>query len=132
MSLLLPPTKVRIWNRTKENAEKFANTVQGEVRVCSSVQEAVTGADVIITVTMATEPILFGEWVKPGAHINGKQSGSMSLGWPDSPLAGPRGLHLQSCFTHAKCLSFLMASETFEFWKKMILQNMKQKSQTWN
>lgn len=28
------------------------------------------GADVIITVTMATEPILFGEWVKPGAHIN--------------------------------------------------------------
>nr|XP_023439125.2 ketimine reductase mu-crystallin isoform X3 [Dasypus novemcinctus] len=62
--------EVRIWNRTKENAEKFANTVQGEVRVCSSVQEAVTGADVIITVTMATEPILFGEWVKPGAHIN--------------------------------------------------------------
>ncbi|KAJ8798590.1 hypothetical protein J1605_016393 [Eschrichtius robustus] len=33
-------------------------------------KEAVTGADVIITVTMATEPILFGEWVKPGAHIN--------------------------------------------------------------
>ncbi|EHB13203.1 Mu-crystallin-like protein [Heterocephalus glaber] len=62
--------EVRIWNRTMENAEKFANTVQGEVRVCSSVQEAVTGADVIITVTMATEPILFGEWVKPGAHIN--------------------------------------------------------------
>ncbi|KAI5756840.1 CRYM protein [Gulo gulo luscus] len=62
--------EVRIWNRTKENAEKFADTVQGEVEVCSSVQEAVTGADVIITVTMATEPILFGEWVKPGAHIN--------------------------------------------------------------
>ncbi|XP_070269805.1 ketimine reductase mu-crystallin [Myotis yumanensis] len=62
--------EVRIWNRTKENAEKFADTVEGEVQVCSSIQEAVTGADVIITVTMATEPILFGEWVKPGAHIN--------------------------------------------------------------
>uniref|UniRef100_A0A2R9C156 Ketimine reductase mu-crystallin n=1 Tax=Pan paniscus TaxID=9597 RepID=A0A2R9C156_PANPA len=62
--------EVRIWNRTKENAEKFADTVQGEVQVCSSVQEAVAGADVIITVTLATEPILFGEWVKPGAHIN--------------------------------------------------------------
>ncbi|EPY86525.1 ketimine reductase mu-crystallin isoform X1 [Camelus dromedarius] len=62
--------EVRIWNRTKENAEKFADTVQGEVQVCSSVQEAVAGADVIITVTMATEPILFGEWVKPGVHIN--------------------------------------------------------------
>ncbi|XP_037008813.2 ketimine reductase mu-crystallin isoform X3 [Artibeus jamaicensis] len=63
--------EVRIWNRTKENAEKFADTVQGEVQVCSSVQEAVTGADVIITATMATEPILFGKWVKAGAHING-------------------------------------------------------------
>lgn len=84
------PMKVRIWNRTKENAEKFANTVQGEVEVCPSVQEAVAGADVIITVTMATEPILFGEWVKPGAHINGKQSSSMTLWWPNSPLAGPQ------------------------------------------
>ncbi|KAM7147846.1 ketimine reductase mu-crystallin [Molossus nigricans] len=65
-----PYKQVRIWNRTKENAEKFAATVQGEVQVCSSAQEAVTGADVIITVTMATEPILFGDWVKPGAHIN--------------------------------------------------------------
>ncbi|XP_074063630.1 ketimine reductase mu-crystallin [Macrotis lagotis] len=62
--------KVKIWNRTKKNAEKFAQTVKGDVQVCSSVQEAVTGADVIITVTMATQPILFGKWVKPGAHIN--------------------------------------------------------------
>ncbi|XP_035404527.1 ketimine reductase mu-crystallin [Cygnus atratus] len=62
--------EVRIWNRTKENAVKFANSVNGPVQVCSSAQEAVTGADVIITVTMATTPILFGEWVKPGAHIN--------------------------------------------------------------
>lgn len=50
---------------------KFANSVNGPVQVCSSAQEAVSGADVIITVTMATTPILFGDWVKPGAHING-------------------------------------------------------------
>ncbi|NWQ78786.1 CRYM reductase, partial [Columbina picui] len=62
--------EVRIWNRTKEKAVKFANSVNGPVRVCSSVQEAVSGADVIITVTMATTPILLGDWVKPGAHIN--------------------------------------------------------------
>uniref|UniRef100_A0A8C0G0A1 Ketimine reductase mu-crystallin n=1 Tax=Chelonoidis abingdonii TaxID=106734 RepID=A0A8C0G0A1_CHEAB len=62
--------EVRIWNRTKENAVKFARSAKGPVQVCSSAQEAVTGADVIITVTMATTPILFGEWIKPGAHIN--------------------------------------------------------------
>lgn len=50
---------------------KFASSVNGPVRVCSSAQEAVSGADVIITVTMATTPILLGDWVKPGAHING-------------------------------------------------------------
>ncbi|XP_065268010.1 ketimine reductase mu-crystallin isoform X2 [Emys orbicularis] len=63
--------EVRIWNRTKENAVTFARSVKGPpVQVCSSAQEAATGADVIITVTMATTPILFGEWIKPGAHIN--------------------------------------------------------------
>ncbi|XP_077172576.1 ketimine reductase mu-crystallin [Paroedura picta] len=62
--------EVRVWNRTEENAEKFARSVDGPVRVFSTVQEAVTGADVIVTVTMATKPILHGEWVKPGAHIN--------------------------------------------------------------
>lgn len=66
--------KVRIWNRTKEKAVKFAAAASGPVQVCSSAQEAVAGADVIVTVTMATTPILFGAWVKPGAHINGMLS----------------------------------------------------------
>ncbi|KAM8962348.1 ketimine reductase mu-crystallin [Pelodytes ibericus] len=62
--------EIRIWSRTRENAERFAEAVGGKACVCSSPQEAVTGADVIITATMSTTPVLFGEWVKPGAHIN--------------------------------------------------------------
>ncbi|XP_028670009.2 ketimine reductase mu-crystallin isoform X1 [Erpetoichthys calabaricus] len=62
--------EVRVWSRTKTNTEKFARTVRGPVRVCDSVKEAVQGADVIVTVTRSMEPVLFGEWVKPGAHIN--------------------------------------------------------------
>ncbi|NXG05734.1 CRYM reductase, partial [Sakesphorus luctuosus] len=62
--------EVRIWNRSREKAEKFASSVRGPVRVCCSAQEAVVGADVIVTVTMATTPILAGAWVKAGAHIN--------------------------------------------------------------
>ncbi|XP_029432469.1 ketimine reductase mu-crystallin [Rhinatrema bivittatum] len=62
--------EVKIWSRTRRNAELFASAVKGDVQVCSTAREAAAGADVIITVTMATEPILLGEWVKPGAHVN--------------------------------------------------------------
>ncbi|KAM4697441.1 ketimine reductase mu-crystallin [Rhinophrynus dorsalis] len=62
--------EVRIWSRSRGKAEQFAQTAGGGVRVCSTPQEAVNGADVIITATMATEPVLFGDWVKPGAHVN--------------------------------------------------------------
>ncbi|XP_032297505.1 ketimine reductase mu-crystallin isoform X1 [Coturnix japonica] len=65
-------TEVRLWNRTEQRALQLASSVGGAVRVCGTVRDAVCGADVIVTVTMATAPILFGEWVKPGAHINGK------------------------------------------------------------
>ncbi|KAG9476999.1 hypothetical protein GDO78_002406 [Eleutherodactylus coqui] len=62
--------EVKVWSRTREKAEKFAKAVEGNVRICSTAQEAVTDADVIITATMSTEPVLCGDWVKPGAHIN--------------------------------------------------------------
>lgn len=47
--------------------------MSGPVVVCSSVKEAVGGADVIITVTKSVKPLLFGEWVKAGAHVAGRQ-----------------------------------------------------------
>uniref|UniRef100_A0A8C1VQU3 Ketimine reductase mu-crystallin n=1 Tax=Cyprinus carpio TaxID=7962 RepID=A0A8C1VQU3_CYPCA len=61
--------EVRVWSRRKETAQRFVNDLQDPVTVCSSVKEAVIGADVIVTATGASQPILFGEWVKPGAHI---------------------------------------------------------------
>jgi ornithine cyclodeaminase len=36
----------------------------------ANVPEAVAEADIICTVTSATEPILKGAWVRPGAHVN--------------------------------------------------------------
>uniref|UniRef100_UPI00398E855D ketimine reductase mu-crystallin n=1 Tax=Pristiophorus japonicus TaxID=55135 RepID=UPI00398E855D len=67
---MFPFKQVKVWSRTRERVEKFVRTVQGPVQVCTSAKEAVLGADVVITVTMAMEPILCGEWVKPGAHVN--------------------------------------------------------------
>ena len=59
--------EVRIWNRTPERAERFAE--EHGVRAMG-LEEAVRDADVVVTATSAHEPILNGEWLKQGAHVN--------------------------------------------------------------
>ena len=58
---------VRVWS--PRHAEDFARQFDG-VRATSSAEEAVRGADVVVTATTSKAPVLFGEWLSPGAHIN--------------------------------------------------------------
>jgi len=67
-----------VWGRTYEKTHKLVQELSARpdiagttVRACTTAKEAVTDADVICTVTFATTPVVFHEWVKPGAHING-------------------------------------------------------------
>ena len=48
---------------------RCADDVDGNVMVFESLEEAVRGADVIVTVTLAREPVVRGEWVKTGAVL---------------------------------------------------------------
>jgi ornithine cyclodeaminase/alanine dehydrogenase-like protein (mu-crystallin family) len=63
-----------VGERTPERAQAFAERMQAELNVPVSaerlVQEAVAEADIVCTLTSATEPILKGEWVRPGTHLN--------------------------------------------------------------
>jgi ornithine cyclodeaminase/alanine dehydrogenase-like protein (mu-crystallin family) len=66
--------RVRVWARDTAKATEFAR-VEGEkhgitVDVAPTPRDAVAGSDIICTVTKAREPILLGEWVEPGAHLN--------------------------------------------------------------
>lgn len=65
---------VTVWNRTFERGEECCRWAEETFGVkaipCKTPEEAVRGADIICTVTQAREPILMGEWLKPGAHIN--------------------------------------------------------------
>lgn len=66
--------EVRVWSRTLAKARDFQAEMSRkygmEIVVAESVQEAVSPADIICTVTASTEPVLKGEWLKSGVHIN--------------------------------------------------------------
>ena len=59
--------EIRVWSPTAAHAQRFAT--QHGARAME-LEAAVRGADVIVTATFAREPLLKGEWLKPGAHVN--------------------------------------------------------------
>jgi len=63
-----------VWGRSLQRAHAFAERTQAELAVpvaaAETVKEAVVEADLICTLTSAVEPILRGEWVRPGTHVN--------------------------------------------------------------
>ncbi len=58
---------IRVWSRSPANRNACAAQIGGVA--ANSAQDACKDADVIVTVTLASEPILKNEWVKPGALI---------------------------------------------------------------
>ena len=66
--------RVRVWSRTRANAERFADE-QGKrqritIEVCDGPEAAVRGADLVCTTTSAREPVVEGRWLATGAHVN--------------------------------------------------------------
>jgi thiomorpholine-carboxylate dehydrogenase len=71
LSLVRQFDDVRIWNRTPDRAEEFAEKIGARVTSC---EEAVRNADVVIATTASSEPVFNGEWLTPGAKV-------ASVGW---------------------------------------------------
>jgi ornithine cyclodeaminase len=66
--------EILVWGRSVERAARFAEQMQREVgipvRAVAEAREAAAAADVICTVTSSAVPVLLGEWVRPGTHVN--------------------------------------------------------------
>ena len=58
--------EVRVWS--PRNAGAFAQRF--DVHATASAEEAVRGADVVVVATTSQTPVLSGEWLSPGAHVN--------------------------------------------------------------
>jgi ornithine cyclodeaminase len=70
-----PIREVRVVARSLESAERFAGEQRGlypeiTIEAFSRAEEALSGADIVCTVSLATEPVLAHAWLKPGCHIN--------------------------------------------------------------
>jgi ornithine cyclodeaminase/alanine dehydrogenase-like protein (mu-crystallin family) len=69
-------SEVRVWS--PHRAHEFVSSYQlstinhspFRITAAGSAEEAIRGADVIVVATSATTPVLLGEWVSPGVHIN--------------------------------------------------------------
>jgi ornithine cyclodeaminase/alanine dehydrogenase-like protein (mu-crystallin family) len=74
MLLVRPIREIRVWTRSRERGQTFAAEAARltplPIGLAETAQNAVAGADIICTVTSASEPILQGAWVAPGAHVN--------------------------------------------------------------
>jgi ornithine cyclodeaminase/alanine dehydrogenase-like protein (mu-crystallin family) len=64
-----PFERIRIASRSFESAQRLADEWPLAVAV-ETAEEAVRGADVVCTVTSSAEPVVLGEWLEPGAHVN--------------------------------------------------------------
>jgi alanine dehydrogenase len=66
--------RVRVWSRTLNHARAFADEMgaQHSLKVTAVEQPelAVRDAQIIITVTASDTPVVRGEWIAPGAHLN--------------------------------------------------------------
>lgn len=69
-----PLTAVRVYSRTPERrvafAERMNQALTVPVEAVGTAQEAVRGADIVVTITSAREPVLEGALLAPGTHIN--------------------------------------------------------------
>lgn len=64
-----PGCEFRVWNRSVEGAERLAARYPG-VEVVSDLEAGVRWADIVSCATLAKAPLIKGEWLRPGQHLD--------------------------------------------------------------
>lgn len=59
---------IRVWSRSEAKRSAFAKEMSA--RATKTAEEAVRGADIVVTATFSKEPVIEAAWVAPGAHVN--------------------------------------------------------------
>lgn len=70
---LRPIREVHIWARRFDKAAELASSLDGSdlrVQAAPDLEQAARSADIISCATITREPLIRGEWLKPGAHLD--------------------------------------------------------------
>ncbi len=73
MRAVRPITRVMVWNHRAPAAERLAAQLRAQgidARACTDLQAAVQQADIVSCATLATTPLIHGEWLRPGTHLD--------------------------------------------------------------
>lgn len=74
MCAVRPIKSLRVWSRDARHAQALADAGRDrfglDARVFDRAADAVRDAHIVCTTTSSTEPVLLGEWLSPGTHIN--------------------------------------------------------------
>jgi ornithine cyclodeaminase len=66
--------RTRVTSRTRQSADKFVEEMTRRfdfpIEAVDTAEQALEGADIIVTVTNSHEPVVNRDWIPPGAHIN--------------------------------------------------------------
>ena len=65
---VFPDARFTIWSRTEASALALADEVGAEAT--ADLAAAVRGADIICTATLSKEPLIRGDWLRPGQHLD--------------------------------------------------------------
>lgn len=66
---LFPDARFLIWNRSPDGAQKFADECD-KTEIVASLEDGVKRADIITSATMTTDPLIKGDWLRPGQHLD--------------------------------------------------------------
>jgi thiomorpholine-carboxylate dehydrogenase len=77
LAAVVPLSHIRVWSPTRANAERCAADINGSAS--PDAESAVRDADIVVTVTNSSTPVLMGRWLKPGALVHAV--GAPRPGW---------------------------------------------------
>ena len=89
MLLVRAIKRIIIWSRNETHAKQLAEKVTGknkiDITIAKTSEEAVRNAGIICTVTASAHPVVKGEWISPGTHINAVGSSTPHARELDTP-----------------------------------------------